>query len=60
MTMCDCFFPCLGDTVWNRDAQMLRFPEADTYLVTMRVMDFDNVEATYQISVAVDMESPHS
>lgn len=48
------------DTVWNRNAQMLRFPEADTYLVTMRVMDFDNVEATYQISVAVDMESPHS
>ena len=37
---------------------MLRFPESDTYIVTMRVMDYDNVEATYQIPVAVDMEYP--
>ena len=47
-----------GIPVWNPDTQMLRFPESDTYIVTMRVMDYDNVEATYQIPVAVDMEYP--
>lgn len=48
-----------GIPVWNRDTQMLRFPEPDTCLVKLRVMDYDNVEATYEIPVAVDMEYPN-
>lgn len=47
-----------GKAVWDRATQKLTFPEPDTLLVTIRVMDYDNVEATYQIPVAVDMAYP--
>lgn len=46
------------EMVWNPNAQLLQFPEEDTYLVTMHVMDYDNVDGTYEIPVAVDMEHP--
>lgn len=47
-----------GKIVWDRVTQEFTFPEPDTLFVTLRIMDYDNVEATYRIPVAVDMEYP--
>ena len=37
---------------------MFHFPEADTYVVKIRVQDSDNVESTCRVPIAVDMEKP--
>lgn len=44
--------------VYDANTQMFHFPEADTYVVEVRVQDSDNVEATYRMPIAVDMEKP--
>lgn len=48
----------IAPSVWDRTTQVFTFPEPDTLQVTIRVMDYDNVEATYTIPVAVDMQYP--
>lgn len=44
-----------NSSVYNQTSHMVTFPKVDTYMVRMRLMDYDNVEATYTVPLAVDL-----
>lgn len=44
--------------IYDANTQTFHFPEADTYVVKIRVQDSDNVESTCRVPIAVDMEKP--
>lgn len=44
--------------IYDANTQTFHFPEADTYVVKIRVQDSDNVETTCRVPIAVDMEKP--
>lgn len=47
-----------GSVVWDKATQTFTFPEPDTFIVNIRITDYDNVQSDYQIPVAVDMQYP--